>query len=150
MNIKLLNLSMILLLTIIFSGCALPYIVTDIVNEVQAGKRFDETQKNELTTTGNQYIEASDLNNDDLIPQLSTANFIAPEHANNTVTSFKRIWNHQVQVSAQVAVIWTSYRLHAADGLSQCGKQVFNLEKVNNTWRIAHTSVTHAKDVCDS
>jgi hypothetical protein len=150
MNIKFLSVSMALLYTTTLSGCAVPYIVADIVNEVQAGKRFDKAQKKELIATVDQYIEARNLNDKKLIAHLSTTSFIAPEPTTKTVTSFKRIWDHQVQVSAQVAVIWTSYGMHAADGLSQCGKQVFNLEKVNNTWKISHTSVSHSEEKCSA
>jgi hypothetical protein len=138
----------VLLISTSLSGCVVPYIVTDIVDEVQAGKRLEAEERSSTIGLVKQYILAENQGNKELIAQLSTETFSAQENSTIISHSVKRTWNHEVTIHDNIAVIWASYGLYSNNMIVECGKQVFNLKKGNNNWKVAHSNTSKQNTVC--
>ena len=61
----------------------------------------------------------------------------------------ERLRDPLVMVHPPIAVIWSAYEVHADNAFSHCGIDIFELMKVEGTWKISNASWTAETDGCE-
>ena len=54
----------------------------------------------------------------------------------------ERMWDPEVRISGDLAMVWTPYDFYVGDGLSHCGADAFILMRDGGTWQITSLSWT--------
>lgn len=60
----------------------------------------------------------------------------------------ERIWNAQVMVQGDIALVWAPYDFHLDGKLSHCGIDSFSMVRTANGWRVAGVSYIVQKVGC--
>ncbi|MCF2950334.1 hypothetical protein L0668_19655 [Paraglaciecola aquimarina] len=61
---------------------------------------------------------------------------------------FERIWEPQIILNEQIAVVWAKYDFHIDGKFSHCGVDIFNLILDNGVWKTASMTWTVQKQDC--
>lgn len=68
--------------------------------------------------------------------------------ATGTVEVDERIWDPQVLVHETIGMVWAPYDLFANGEFSHCGIDVFQMVKVEESWKIAQVTYTVEPEGC--
>ncbi len=77
----------------------------------------------------------------------SNLQWVAPSNASEQAYR-ERYWQPTVLVRGPIAVVWTPYEFWIDGRTNHCGVDVFNLVKVDGTWRVANSMWTVEPDAC--
>jgi hypothetical protein len=61
----------------------------------------------------------------------------------------ERMWDPQVMVHGDIALVWTPYDFHRGGRFSHCGMEAFTLVRTGDGWRIAGATYTVEPTGCD-
>jgi len=161
----------LLVIATFLSGCAVPNIVANITNQVLTGKEQEQVQRKAVINVMNQYIDAINSDNREVIAKLSMHNamsyssretengdYITRERPQSYYLDVnrkkgpqvkERIWTPTVLVSEQIAILWAPYDYHVEGQFSHCGINAFNFIKENGKWMITNTSWSVQKSNCE-
>jgi len=69
-------------------------------------------------------------------------------------TPHDKVWDEQItfdaiQVDANLASVWTSYKFYLGKDFSHCGVNSFQLVKTNGDWKITYLIDTRRKENCN-
>ena len=62
----------------------------------------------------------------------------------------ERYWNKDIKIHKGIATVWTDYDFYIDGKLSHCGKNVMNLIKQKEEWKLADAYFTIEKDCAES
>lgn len=60
----------------------------------------------------------------------------------------ERMWNPKVMRRGPIAVVWAPYEFQVNGKTTHCGIDVFDMVKVEGTWKIAHLMWTQEPNGC--
>ena len=60
----------------------------------------------------------------------------------------ERMWDPEVRIQGEIAMVWTPYDFHRNGAFSHCGIDAFNLMKIDGVWKITGGSYTVERSGC--
>lgn len=84
-------------------------------------------------------------------PQIVTGDiesFISSIGSSEPGTLNEKIWRYDVQISQNLASVWTPYTFFVGDKLSHCGVNTFQLFRGENGWQIIQIADTREREGC--
>lgn len=61
----------------------------------------------------------------------------------------ERMWDAEVRIRGDIAVVWTPYDFHVNGEFSHCGVDAFDLVKIDGVWKIAGGTYTVEREGCE-
>jgi len=145
---KTLFITIIILVSINFSGCAVPYIVKNITEEVLEGKALQKAQQQSAVAFVNRYITASNADDSTLIANMTTTEFTTEKKRFSH--AIKLVGEPTILVQEHIAIVWTSFSSTNNSNYSHCGTSSFQLVKDNDEWKMAHVAWSVEQTDCQS
>jgi len=145
---KALLITIIVLVSINFSGCAVPSIVKNITDSVLEGKAFHEAQQQSAVEFLTNYIAANNSENKALIKSMTTPEFVSENKYLGLI--IKPVGEPRALVEDNIAVVLFSFTSMKEPKHPHCGTSSFQLVKNNNDWKLAHITWSVEQTDCQS
>lgn len=75
-------------------------------------------------------------------PSIRTLSEVIESIGSVTVPMLERIWDPEVRVEGDIAMVWSPYDFYIDGSFSHCGHDTFQLVRVQESWRIAALAYT--------
>jgi hypothetical protein len=138
---------------------------------IDLAKVEKEKRDKEILASMNQYIEALNTDNRELLSKLSKHKFMAnskrvevsgsyitrgrpqsyylDEPRNKSSIVHEKIWNPKVSSNDQLASVWAEYGFHIEGKFFHCGVNAFTFIKEEGIWKVVSANWTIQKSNCD-
>lgn len=136
-------------------GCALPAAAADadetaIVAQIE--RFFDAMRGQDATAIKAILLDDTVFSAQRLGPDGAKLARIPGQAFANSVAGQKgldeRMWDPVVMRRGPIAMVWAPYEFRLDGRTTHCGVDVFDMVKVDGTWRIAHLMWTQEPDAC--